>query len=363
MKILRTYLLREHLGPFVVCLFGLTAVLLLGNVLKFAELVIAKGVSAVDLLRLLIYRVPDMLSFTIPMACLIAMVLAFGRLSADYEMIAVRASGVSPARLIWPMAAVGLLLSAFMFVINDRVAPASHLAFRRQLKAIGIKQPTAYLEAGTFIKDFAPYVMFVYQIRGRTLHQVRIYEPQPNGPTRTIIAERGEFERSPGGRGVQLRLYRGAMDEWDPTRPGSFYKVAFSTYAMQLQTDIDDPQRIGKKLKEFTFRELAEERARLAAQGIETLPISLELHRKVAVSFAPLVFILFGLVFGLRLHQHERLQIYLWVLAVFLVYYLGMIGMHAAAIRGWVGPGLAMWMMNLAGALGAGLALTRIARE
>ncbi|MBI3323628.1 MAG: LptF/LptG family permease, partial [Candidatus Omnitrophica bacterium] len=61
MKLLRTYVLKEHIGPFLVTLGGLTAALLVGNILKFAELVIAKGVSVFDILRLLIYLIPSLL--------------------------------------------------------------------------------------------------------------------------------------------------------------------------------------------------------------------------------------------------------------------------------------------------------------
>ena len=349
MRILRAYLLREHAGPFFVALGGLTAVLLIGNLVKFAELVIAKGVSVFDIVRLLIYLIPFMLTFTIPMAGLIAMILAFGRLSADYELIAIRASGVAPGRLVSPMLLVALVLAALLLVIGDRVVPASRLAFRRQLKAIGVKQPTAYLEAGTFIKDFPPYVIFVYQVEGQKLFNVRIYEPQPNGPTRTIIAERGVFERLPTQRGVQLKLSDGTMDEWDPLHPGSFYKVTFTTYAMTLRSDQEDPERIGKKIKELTLHELLRERRRLAAEGIETLPVTLEFHRRIAASFAVVVFVGFGLALGLRLYHHERLTSYAWVLGIFMAYYLASIGMNAVALKGWVAPWLAMWCPNLVG--------------
>ena len=83
MRILRSYILREHASPFFVTLGGLVAVLLIGNIIRFAELVIAKGVNPIDLLRLLLYLIPFILTFAVPMACLIAMVLAFGRLSTD----------------------------------------------------------------------------------------------------------------------------------------------------------------------------------------------------------------------------------------------------------------------------------------
>ena len=362
MRILRTYILREHLAPFFVTLGGLTAVLLIGNLVKFAELVIAKGVSIFDVVRLIIYLIPYMLGFTIPMACLVAMILAFGRLSTDYELIAMRASGVAPIRLVYPMLLVGLLMSCLLLIVNDRLVPESHIAFRRQLKAIGIQRPTAYMESGTFIREFEPYVIFVYQVEGQRLNNVRIYEPQPNGPTRTIIADRGEFQQLPNKRGVQLNLFDGTVDEWDLTRPGSFYKVTFTTYAMTLHSDQEDPDQMSKKLKELTLRELLQERAQLAAQGIDTLPISIEFHQKIASAFAALVFILFGLALGLRLHHHERLTSYVWILGIFVAYYLGTVGMNAVALKGWLAPCLAMWAPNIVGTMISGVMLARAVR-
>ena len=363
MRILRTYILREHVAPFLVTISGLTAVLLVGNIIKFAELVIAKGVSPFDILRLLLYLIPYMLSFTIPMACLIAIILAFGRLSTDFELIAMRASGVAPIRLVFPMLVVGLMISVGLLIVNDRVVPASHLAFRRQLKAIGIKRPAAYIEEGTFIKEFTPYIIFVYQVEGQKLDNVRIYEPQPAGPTRTIIAERGAFEPMPDKRGVQLKLFDGTIDEWDPAHPGSFYKVAFATYTMALHTDQGGGGREHKKLLEMTLKELNRERRLLKKDGVGTMPVSLELHRRVASSFAVVVFILFGLALGLRLHHHERLISYVWILGIFILYYLGSIGMNALALKNWLRPGLAMWVPNFVGAAVSGVMVLKAVRR
>ena len=354
MKILRTYVLKEHLAPFTVTLGGLTAVMLIGNVVKLAELVITKGVGVLDILRLLLTLIPSLLSFTVPIATLIAMVMAFGRLSSDYELIAMRASGIPPTRLIAPLLLTASLISGGLLLLNDRVVPASHLAFRRQLKAIGIKHPTAYIEAGTFIKEFAPYIMFVYHVEGASLHNIRIYDPQPNGPTRTIIANRGAFEPLKDKRTLQLVLYEGTVDQWDPERPGSFYKVSFNTYALHIATGDEAGRRVGKKLKEMAFRELRRERERLVAEQIDPLPITLELHRRIASSFATAVFALFGLALGLGSHHHERLILFVWVLGFSMAYYLAFIGTNAIALKGWTPAWLAMWLPNLAaGAFGA----------
>ncbi len=362
MRILRAYVLREHLSPFLVTMGGLTAVLLIGNIIKFTDLVVSKGVSLFDILRLLLYLIPYMLSFTVPMACLVAIVLAFGRLSTDYELIAMRASGIAPLRLVAPLILVGVVISAALLIINDRLVPASHIAFRKQLKAIGVKRPTAYLEAGTFIREFPPYVIFVYSVEGQKLYNVRIYEPQPNGPTRTIIADRGQFERLEDKRGVKLKLYDGTVDEWDPLNPGTFYKVTFTTYAMTLRAD-QEAGRIGRKLKEMTFKELAQQRRQLAAEGVATLPVSLELHRKIAASFAACVFVLFGLAFGLRLAHHERLVSFVWILGVFVCYYLASVGANAIALKGWLPAWGSIWLPNMIGGAISGVLLLRAVRQ
>jgi lipopolysaccharide export system permease protein len=347
MRILRSYVLREHIGPFLATAGGLTAVLLIGNIVKFAELIISKGVSPLDILRLLLYLVPYLLNFTVPMACLVAMVMAFSRLNADYELIAMRASGVAPARLIAPALTLAMVISVALLALSNRVIPESHLAFRRQLKVIGVKHPTAYLEAGRFIKAFTPYVIFIYQLEGQTLIDVRIYEPRPDGPTRTIIATRGKLEPLPTDEGVKLTLFDGHIDEWDPEHPGSLYKVAFKTYTMTLNTAAADANRIEKKLKEMTFDELSSEQSVMEAEGIDPRPIQLERHRRIGSSFATLVFVLFGLSIGLAPYHHERLVTFVWVLGLFIVYYLATVGSTALALKGWLPPWLVMWTPNL----------------
>ena len=356
MRILRTYVLREHLAPFLATIGALTAALLVGHIIKFAELVIAKGVNVFDILRLLLYLVPYMSSFTIPMACLVAMILAFGRLSTDYELIAMRASGIAPLRLVFPIVMTGAVLSLLLLVINDRLIPESHLAFRKQLRTIGQQRPAAYIEAGTFIREFSPYTIFVYQLEGQKLLDVRIYEPQANGPTRAIIASRGEFESTPDRKGVRLLLYDGTADQWDPSLPGLFYKITFGSYAMDLRSDRNETSKMSRKLKEMSFHQLLQERQRVASEGIDTRPVSLEFHRRIASSFAALVFVVFGLALGLQLRHHERLVSFVWVFIIFLAYYLASIGLSAVGIKGWLPAWVAMWLPNVTG-LGLGVLL------
>jgi lipopolysaccharide export LptBFGC system permease protein LptF len=132
---------------------------------------------------------------------------------------------------------------------------------------------------------------------------------------------------------------------------------------MALRSDQNDPERVGRKLKELTFKDLVRERKRLAEEGIETMPVSLELHRKVASSFAALVFVAFGLALGLRLQHQERLISFVWILSIFVLYYLGSIGMNAIALKGWLPPWLAMWTPNLVGGMVSALMIASAVRR
>ena len=85
------------------------------------------------------------------------------------------------------------------------------------------------LEPGSFINAFDKYIIFIYRMEGDLLYGVRIYEPAPNKPTKTIIAEQGEFVHVPGNDQLMLKLLNGTSDEPDLSNPNNFYKLNFQT--------------------------------------------------------------------------------------------------------------------------------------
>src|SRR3989338_8568795 len=103
MKILRNYILRECIVPFFLALGVLTCVFLLGNLIQLAHLVINKGVSLAVIGKVFLLYIPVLLGYTLPIACLVSVILAFSRLSADNEILAIRANGVHLRRLLLPL--------------------------------------------------------------------------------------------------------------------------------------------------------------------------------------------------------------------------------------------------------------------
>lgn len=153
---------------------------LLGNLNKIADLVINKGVDILSVLKIFLFMTPYIITYALPISVLIAILICLGRLSSDNEIIAVRASGVNLFSLIFPFIIIGIMLSLALVIFNDRAASYSHFAYRKTLKEVGIKNPTAAFEEGVFINSFQKYILFIYKVdqKKNKLYNVRIYEPQ-----------------------------------------------------------------------------------------------------------------------------------------------------------------------------------------
>lgn len=352
--ILYRYITKEFVKAFFLSIAVFTFVLLVGNFIKMAEMIVTRGVAFVYILKLFIYLIPYLLSYTIPMAMLTATLISFGRLSSDQEITAMRCLGMSILRIAMPILGLGILVSFISIPLNDGLLSKSHFAARKTLKEIGMRSPAAYIEAGTFIRDFEGYIIFIHEIKGNRLKNIRIYQPQENRPTRTITAKDGEFISAPQKEIVKLKLIDGTSEEPDLNNPTHFYKLNFKTYYMTLNVqDKPKPKRLEKKAREMCVKELREELKKLGQEGIEPEPLLSELHKKFAISFSAFVFVLIGVPLAIKTHRSEK-SISLGIsLGLLVVYWLLLAGGTAFALRGSVTPWLAIWLPNIfLGAIG-----------
>jgi lipopolysaccharide export system permease protein len=358
MRILRNYLLREFTGPFFMALGVLTFVMILGNLIKIAELVINKGVNIFIVLKLFLYMMPYLFVYIIPIATLIAVLLSLGRLSSDNEIIAIRASGINLFSLILPLLVVGLILSLLLVIFNDQVIPYAHFASRKTLIEVGIKNPAAALEPGVFINSFEKYILFIYSIDQNKLNNIRIYEPQgENKPTRIIVAKRGEFIASPEKKMVKLKLIDGTADEPDFDKPNNFYKLNFKTYFITLNmAQVKNSDDIEKKPKDMTISELKQEINKLRKEKIDPAPLLTEINKKISLALACFVFILLGAPLSIITRRREKSINFGIAFVIVGTYYLLLLGSEALSLQSYLDPNLAMWIPNLIfGVIGAWL--------
>jgi len=364
MRILRNYILKEFFVLFFLSLGLFTFVMLLGNIIKIANLIISKKVDFIEIMKLFGYFIPYLLTYTIPISILTALLISLGRLSSDNEIIAMRASGINIIYLIIPLLVIGLIFSLILFILNDSIIPYTHFASRKAITEIGIKNPAAFLEPGVFIDSFQNYVIFIYHIQENKIYNIRIYEPQPdNRPARTIIAKKGEFVSIPEKSMVKLKLIDGTSDEPDPENPYNFYKLNFKTYFinLNLSNSIQQIQK-EKKPKDMNFKELRQYIEKMKKMGVDTTPAISHLQERMALSFSCFIFALIGSAIGLITRRREK-SINLGVAFLIVgIYYLLLLGAEALCMNGFIKPQIGMWLPNiLLGILGISL-LYRLCR-
>ena len=350
MKILRNYIVMEFMGPFFSCVAGFLLLFILGRgLIQMADFIFNKSVDAVLVIKLLLYSLPFMLIFIIPMSVLIATLLMFRRLSTDNELIAIRASGISLVRTVKPLFLLGVILSLATLLLSDKIASQSHYNYRLLLTRIGLENPGAALEEFVFIKKFKNFVIFIYEIDKNKLKGIRIYQPQEGRAARTITAQKGELISLPDQGIIKLKLVHGTSDEPDPKDPTKLYKLNFKTYDLPLNiSEIKNSEALGKKPKDMTIRELRAEIDRLGEEGIKgTYALSAEIHNKIAMALSCLTFLLAGIPLGITAKRNDRSMSFGLGLVVLTVYWTLLIGGKALAQKGLAPPFISMEFSNI----------------
>ncbi|MFC1548783.1 LptF/LptG family permease [Candidatus Omnitrophota bacterium] len=348
MRITTRYLLKELGGPFLASLFVTTLILAAGNIIQTADMVVNKGVELTQVLKLFFFFLPYVLIFTIPISVLAAVLLGFGRLSSDNEITALRTSGVGIYKVVLPIVMCGLIISLINVPLNDKILPQSEFEARKLAKTMGIKHPTALLEPGIFVKGFKDYIIFIHGVKGNKLDGIRIYQPRKDKPTRVIVAEKGEIISLPEENAVKLKLQNGTADEIVPDKPDEYYKLSFKEYFMTLNLENSvNVQDIQKKAREKSIKELHAEIETLKKDDINVVPLQVELHKKLALAFSNLVFVLIGIPLAITTHRREKFVGFGLAISLFLVYWGIMLSGIAFSIRAIIPPWIGVWAANI----------------
>ncbi len=418
--VLRWYVLKEHLVPFLFSFAVIMFLLVIDLVLQMIDLILGKGIAIEVVLELFFLNTAWMVALAVPMAVLVGTLMAFGRLSGDNEITAMRALGVGPQQVAWPVFLVGALIGGLLVVFNDRVLPEFNYRARILMSDIQRKRPAVSLEAGIIIQDFENYNLLVGTIDERTsaLEDVIIYKYEPGGYPVTFVAERGEVIFSEADDEALLTLYRGETHRVDETDPEIYVRTIFEKTTLRLgeagrrlsrtvshyRTDREMSvgmmlERVseyeeearslqaesGGRIADFLCRYLFEDppgtahTVDLEFQGIlaqvqaDASLVShkwraadryrVEVHKKFSIPAACLTFILVGAPLGVRVRGSSPAVGAGISIGFFLIYWLCLIGGEKLADRGFVSPWFAMWSPNIIIGLAGAWMLARLVFE
>ncbi len=312
MTILQRYILRQALTTLGMTLGVFTFVLVLGGMMKRLSAMLVSqqlGLSAVGWFLLL--ATPRILSFSLPLAMLATALLVYGRLSADHEVTAMRASGMGLGQIAAPVVALAVLTAGLCFYINAWLGPESYHRFNKLFVQIGMENPLAMLEEGKYMKDFPGYVVYVGKKQDHEVENVVIYMLNDDGNViSSLRARRGIVSARPERHTLLLDLYDVRGDLRDPKDPTNINKIRAGTTARRYPVELDlgrllRKSRATKKLRDYTLGELRAEIAQLRDRGIVPMATVLEMHSRIANAVACVAFTLVGIPLGLKTSRRE----------------------------------------------------------
>lgn len=215
MWILNRYIIREHIGPFLFAFFIITFVLIIDFIPHMLELIIGKDLSTWTVLKFLVLNLAWMLALAVPMAVLVATLMAFGRMTADKEILAIKSLGVDLFRLMIPVVIIAALIGAGLIWFNNDVLPDANHSASTLRSDIGRLRPTFQLQPGIFVDNIPGYIVLVEDIDHRTsrIKGAVIYDRTNPNVNRTITADSGVVEFSPVDEAITFHLLDGEIHE------------------------------------------------------------------------------------------------------------------------------------------------------
>ena len=360
------YIAREIAVPALLGLLIFTFVLLMGRILKLVELVVNKGVPLGEILQLFAFLLPAFLVITLPLAFLLGVLLGFGRLSADNEVVALRASGIPIYGMLRPVLVLAVVCSLITGWLTLYGEPAGQTAFRDQIFEIVSSRANVGILPRVFNDEFEGLVLYAGDVDERRgeMRGVFISDERIGATPAVILASQGRVISDQDQRILTLRLENGTIHRRPVDKKTDTYQViGFTSYDINLNMgqQLSDGSARQKKLREFPLPELW---AKLqgAKTAEERRPLSVELHKRFALPLAPLVFALVGVPLGIRSQRSGKGGGFATALVIFMAYYICATFAETLALESGFPPLPTLWAPNLL-FLTAGLLLLRQAAK
>jgi lipopolysaccharide export system permease protein len=311
---------------------------------------------------------------------LTATLLVFGRLSADQELTAARAGGISLVALATPVLLLGVAASCLSAWINMELAPQCRTLYRDMFQRAAVERAASFLEADRFIDDFDGFVVHVGAKDGARLENVLIYElTEDRRMKRRIRAARAEILTDTLNVEAVLRLYDVTYFDFIHLQPG--YTEQMDGLRLGYRPGARSGSR--RSISDMTFLELWERLRQVEAfEGVQSAapgatmdalreqrrqlqearselasPIRVQMHRQVAFSFACLGFTLVGVPLGVRAHRRETSAGIALALILVVIYYAFVILAESLEDQPQYGPHLILWIPNFLFQIGGGYLL------
>ncbi|HKL08244.1 MAG TPA: LptF/LptG family permease, partial [Bacteroidales bacterium] len=221
MKRLHWYIIKSFLGPFFLTFFIVVFILLMQFLWKYVDDLVGKGLEVKVLAEMLFYAAFGLLPYAFPLAMLLASIMTFGSLGENYELIAMKSSGISLTRIMKPLLVVALIVTGTAFYFANNILPQTNLRFTTLLWSVKQQRPELVLQEGVFTNEMDGYSIRIGKRDKKTnqLYDLLIYDHTDNKANESVtIADSGFLRITEDKKYMVLNLYNGVNYTEERTR-------------------------------------------------------------------------------------------------------------------------------------------------
>lgn len=361
-KLIDKYLLKQILLYSLFCMGMFIFVLVVGKIIRDGQDILLIGkVSPWMLGELIIMLILYVINYALPLGFLTAILLVLGRLSAQREIIAMKASGISIYRIALPVLILGLIGSCLSIFVNAYYAPYAKTRYLKDLRKVLQEDPLQYIRERVFIKDFPGYVIYIGKKDKNELHNIWLWEVDSAGAVKNFIkAKKGEFGFDAASGDVLLSLHEGTgemrdLKDLEDFQNASIPILSYDEFSIRLPFGSLFGQKniSSKKLATLTVFELYDlkkeyRNSEESSNTAEIAKIDTEIQRKFAMAFSVLALVLIAVPLGIKASRAETYA-NLGIAVILALVYYGMIILvtwfdDIPGLR----PDLLIWLPNIA---------------
>jgi lipopolysaccharide export system permease protein len=350
------YIIAAVLPYVALGLSILTIILLIQQTTRFADILGSAGAPLRLTLDVALNLLPNLLIFTLPMSTLVGVATGFSQMGHDSELIAMRAAGIGTTRIILPTLILGGLIGLLTFYVGFTMAPAA----ARNLREIGLKAAFYKLESPVEPKSFYTGMpgKVVYVREGDResgqWEKIFIYWQDPDGRVRLVTAQKGRLDFS--GDQTELVLEDATMVTLPAGGIEAIERGEHVTIERSGSMRVKDERlnagrsslakRIREREPEFDEMGWAQLKQKTQSEPdrAKRRESQLALHKRLALSFSPIIFAFFGACLGLRSIRSGRSQGVMLSLVSMVLYYLVSLAGEQLGRAGVVSPVIGSWL-------------------
>jgi lipopolysaccharide export system permease protein len=363
---LHKYIFNEIWPTFLVTLFVAIFIILATRMLSVTELVVNRGAQAVQMGRMLLYLVPDIIVFALPAATLMAVLVAFLRLSGDSEIIAMKACGISLYQMLSPVILISIVGFLAALILSVSTVPWGDRSFRNLIFQIAKSRADLGIKERVFCEPFDNVVFYVnhFSARERLMKDLFVVDRRDPETTNTITAKEGRILVQPGKKVITLRFRNGTIFMVEKTLEGA-RTIHFDTYDLNIGlNDIMAALQSRKKhASEMRVGELIKSINSSGKKDKAFYELKVKLYEKFAVPLAVFLMGMIGAPLGAHVRARGRSAGVGISLVVFLAYYISFAGVKNICDTGSLAPEIGMWLPDLFLLMGSIYLLRRVSRE